>query len=179
MRLLRILLPLMRFPLRRLFWPRLFWPLVISIVLHAGLGALASLDKTSLPASRLEVHLPHPPETSMEQLLKNTYQNVAGNKTVSADQPLPGRAMKRMQTQQQRLAAHVFYPPEAVEQGLEGEVRLLLRLDAKGRLLEARVVGSSGYLLLDEAAISAAYATGTFPGGGAEMILPVDFRLSE
>ena len=158
---------------------RLFWPLVVSIVLHASIGVVASLKKTSGPAPRIEVRLPSMPEMPADRLLKNTYRNTQGERASAATQSVSAHRMEHAEAQRQRLAAHVFYPPQAVEQGLEGEVRLLLRLDAKGRLLEARVASSSGHQLLDDAAVAAAYATGAFPGGDAEMILPVVFRLSE
>ena len=62
--------------------------------------------------------------------------------------------------------------------GLEGEVRLLLRLDATGVVLDARIASSSGFAVLDDAAVRAALATHRLAAGGAaEMILPVVFRL--
>jgi protein TonB len=62
---------------------------------------------------------------------------------------------------------------------MEGEVRLLLLMDDKGALLDVRVASSSGHALLDQAAMAAARAAGTFAGAGRELILPVVFRLSD
>jgi protein TonB len=77
-----------------------------------------------------------------------------------------------------KLADVLFYPPEAVARGLEGEVRLLLTLERDGRVLDAQVAAGSGHKLLDEAAVKAAYAMGSLPDAGArEVILPVVFRL--
>ncbi len=72
----------------------------------------------------------------------------------------------------------LFYPPEAVARGIEGEVRLLLTLDAEGAIRDAQVAASSGHKLLDEAAVKAAMAMGRLPETGArEVLLPVVFRL--
>lgn len=79
---------------------------------------------------------------------------------------------------QRKLAQYLFYPPEAVARGLEGEVRLLLILDVEGKVLQAQVASSSGHPLLDQAAVKAAYAMQRLPDASArEMILPVVFRL--
>ncbi|KAB2938107.1 MAG: energy transducer TonB [Rhodocyclaceae bacterium] len=72
----------------------------------------------------------------------------------------------------------MFYPPEAVSRGLEGEVRVLLTLDAEGGIMDAQVAAGSGHRLLDIAAVQAALAMGSLPGAGVrELILPVVFRL--
>ncbi|MCQ9377448.1 energy transducer TonB [Methyloversatilis sp. XJ19-49] len=79
---------------------------------------------------------------------------------------------------QQKLNRHVFYPPEAIEQELEGEVTLRLLLDVSGRVIDAAVLAGSGHALLDRAALDAARQIGRIDAGGArEMLLPVVFRL--
>ena len=73
---------------------------------------------------------------------------------------------------------HRVYPREAVAQGLEGEVRLLLTLDGAGKILEARIAKSSGHAILDQAAVRAAYAMEPLAGGSTgTLVLPVVFRL--
>ena len=77
-----------------------------------------------------------------------------------------------------KLAKHVYYPEAAVAAGIEGDVRLLLTLDARGAVKDVQIAGSSGHAILDEAAIRAAYAMGTLPDlDQREIILPVTFRL--
>lgn len=79
---------------------------------------------------------------------------------------------------QQKLNRHVFYPPEAIEQELEGEVTLRLLLDASGRVIDAAVLAGSGHAILDRAALDAARQIGRIDAGGArELLLPVVFRL--
>lgn len=49
--------------------------------------------------------------------------------------------------------AHKTYPEVARRRGVEGTVRLRLRLSADGRLLSAKLASSSGSTLLDRAAL--------------------------
>ena len=83
-----------------------------------------------------------------------------------------------MQAAQRKLSKHVFYPPEAVSRGLEGDVRLIVKLASDGRIDDVQLAASSGHPLLDNAAIRAAYAMGSLAGAsGRELIVPVYFRL--
>ena len=83
-----------------------------------------------------------------------------------------------MQAAQRKLSQHLFYPPEAIARGIEGEVRLILKLSADGAVENVSIAASSGSPLLDNAAIKAAYAMGSLTGANSrELILPVIFRL--
>ena len=87
-------------------------------------------------------------------------------------------AKREVQAAQRKLSQHLFYPPEAVARGIEGEVRLILKLSASGAVEEVDVAASSGHKILDNAAIKAAYAMGQLTGATSrELILPVVFRL--
>jgi protein TonB len=89
-----------------------------------------------------------------------------------------GHAARAREQARQQLNRQVFYPPEAVERGLEGEVKLRLRLDATGRVIDAAVLSGSGHAVLDQAALVAARQIGRIDAGGAEeLLLPVVFRL--
>jgi protein TonB len=87
---------------------------------------------------------------------------------------LQGAALQRAQT---ALSRHLFYPPQAVVQGLEGEVILLLSLTENGRLISASVASSSGHTILDQAALDAARQIGALPGNPRQTLFPVRFRL--
>lgn len=98
--------------------------------------------------------------------------------------PAPDSATRpRQQTKsatrqaQSRLMERLLYPPQAVSQGLEGEVLVLLSLDAAGRVVNASVARSSGHALLDNAALDAARAIGVVLGQSGELLLPVEFSL--
>jgi TonB family protein len=57
------------------------------------------------------------------------------------------------------LKARIFkaweYPPDAIRDGLEGVVRIRFVLDAKGGVMEAAVIRSSGSIILDDGALAA------------------------
>lgn len=61
------------------------------------------------------------------------------------------------------LESRARYPLAARVQRVQGRVLLALRIREDGRLIGVRVVGSSGYLVLDDAAIAAANDVHTFP----------------
>ena len=173
--------------------PRLIFALVLSLALHAGLLLPDLLKRLSVapphPALQAVLRLPPKPEpTAAEPLLKNTIDpEDAPQKPQAAAKPEPKPAPKttpkpvakrELQAAQRRLSQHLFYPPEAVSRGLEGEVRLILRLSADGAVDNVSIAASSGYPILDNAAIKAAYAMGALTGASSrELILPVIFRL--
>lgn len=77
-----------------------------------------------------------------------------------------------------QIAQNLFYPPEAVAQGLEGEAQVMLFIDEAGNAVAVRLENSSGHALLDEAAVRAARAVRALPEGAPrEVLLPVRFRL--
>lgn len=89
-------------------------------------------------------------------------------------QPLAGRALTAALA---ALAREEFYPREAIAQGLEGRVVLLLTLDDMGHITRIEVASSSGHQILDEAARKAATRIGRLPSGRRQALLPVEFRL--
>ncbi len=56
------------------------------------------------------------------------------------------------------------YPPAAVKKGLAGTVVLLLNIDEEGRLAGSEIISSSGYKLLDNAAVKAVGKWSFSPG---------------
>lgn len=78
----------------------------------------------------------------------------------------------------EQIARELFYPPEAIERGLEGEALVLLFLDESGNAIAARIEASSGHALLDAAAVRAARTLRAMPASAPrEAVLPVKFRL--
>lgn len=72
----------------------------------------------------------------------------------------------------------LFYPADAIAQGLEGEALVLLLLDGNGQVSAARIEESSGHRQLDEAALRAVRSLRSMPADAPrEALLPVRFRL--
>lgn len=153
--------------------------LAASLLLHGlALAAATTLLRQPLPQTpaMLTATLLRPAEVTADDnpLLKNTLTEGSAERTPP---PLAAAARGPAQSAQRKLAEHLYYPEEAVAQGWEGEVRLLLRLDADGNVLDAQVASGSGHAILDQAAVRAAYAVGRMAGAGHELLLPVVFRL--
>jgi len=176
--------------------PRLIACLAASALLHAGSIALLASEWSATKerpaiAPTLEVRLKEtPPQVApvpyTDPLVKDTLADSPASPAASAaisSAAQSGAARRasdtaRARAAQRKLAEHIFYPPEAVAAGIEGEVRLLLTLDSAGNVVEASIASSSGHPLLDRAALSAAHAMQRLPNAGVrELILPVVFRL--
>jgi protein TonB len=72
----------------------------------------------------------------------------------------------------------LFYPVEAIAQGLEGEALVLLIINETGEVSAARVEQGSGHRILDEAALRAVRSLRSLPADAPrETLLPVRFRL--
>ena len=92
---------------------------------------------------------------------------------------------QRIQSQlQQALRPHFYYPRMAIRRGWQGAVRLGLRIQSNGALLNIRVVSSSGYGILDRAAIDSLQQVKYLPaavavlnGRNMDVVLPVSFNL--
>lgn len=75
-------------------------------------------------------------------------------------------------------AAGQFYPAEAIAQGLQGQVDVLLIIDETGKVSAARVEQGSGHPILDEAALRAVRSLQSLPADAPrQVVLPVRFRL--
>ena len=171
-----------------LMLPRLIPALALSLALHGVLILPDLLKRLAVasprPALQASLRLPPRPEPLSEPLLKNTLDNeeappVAKLPPPPTLQPKPRNTTKReVQVAQRKLSEHLFYPPEAVARGIEGEVRLILKLSAEGAIDDVSIAASSGHTILDNAAIKAAFAMGRLTGATSrELILPVIFRL--
>ena len=178
--------------------PRLILAFSLSLALHISVLLPDALKRLAVapprPVLQASLRLPPipvpevPPE---EPLLKNTFEAQETTEPpalpvppppppqVTPPKPQPKAVAKReIQAAQRKLSQHLFYPTEAVERGIEGEVRLILKLNADGGVDEVDIAASSGHAILDNAAIKAAYAMGKLTGATSrELILPVIFQL--
>lgn len=81
---------------------------------------------------------------------------------------------------QQVLSEHFRYPLLAQRRGWQGEVILAFRLEVDGRILNARIAQSSGYGVLDRAALRALDKVGRLQHNGHHAFtleVPVIYRL--
>lgn len=171
---------------------RLIISFALSLALHCGLLLPASFMRHFAAPPRAPLHaslrLPPPAPVPIEEdaLIKNTLDATEAPPP-SAQAPLPAppspaarsavAAEKVVRKAQKQLSRHLYYPPKAIAQGLEGDVHLILRLNSDGTIETVNLAASSGHPLLDNAAIRAAHAMGRISAGSRELILPVHFRL--
>jgi len=165
--------------------------LALSLALHASLLLPQAFKHgTPPPPPALQARLRMPaeqPEASAEPLLKDTVASAEEavkpppppKVVVRRSQPEARAAARRdVQAAQRKLSEHVYYPPDAVARGIEGEVRLILTVSESGRISDVHVGVSSGHAILDNAAVRAAWAMGRVDWAhSGELILPVIFRL--
>lgn len=167
--------------------------LAASLLLHAavlGSGLLrAMLDAPPKPVLQATLRVPAKEAPPVEPLIKNTLDTEDDKPVARPRQaepppqakpaPKPQQAEKKqVQAAQRKLAEHTYYPEQARAQGIEGDVRLIVSLTEDGAVADVQLAASSGYPILDNAAIKAAYAMGRLPGVTVrELILPVSFRL--
>ena len=159
----------------------LYLALLLSFALHAALIAAPdwlTTPQRAMPAASIEARLivsatPATPAGAVSTEAPDTGTPIA---PPLAAQPhaLQGGALSRAQA---ALSKHLYYPPEAIAQGLEGEVVLLLILGDNGRLVSAAIARSSGHAMLDQAALDAARRIGALPGNPRQTLFPVSFRL--
>jgi protein TonB len=86
----------------------------------------------------------------------------------------------------QALLPHFEYPPLARRRGWQGRVRIGLLVEADGHLSRVQLVESSGYTLLDKAAMknvnqlrNVPGATQWLDGRDLDVVLPVSYRLED
>ena len=156
---------------------RFHFALAFSMLLHAFVIIAPSWFERapSAPTLRLEAVISPPPAESVaSQVSTEANAEPPPMPPPASPQKLQGRALNRAQA---ALSKHLYYPPAAVAQGQEGEVLLLLVLDERGSVVSSEIFRSSGYELLDRAALDAARLVGLLPGSPRQTLLPVAFRL--
>lgn len=174
--------------------------LLLSLMIHLLAFSVAHrwLETREPPASRMQplnatLVLSAPPPTEEMPELKNTMEDdtrsvvspppavaqVRPTKRASAAakaaQTLQGPALERAQT---HLSEQLLYPADALEQGIQGEVIVLIKLDAHAGIVDVSVASSSGSQSLDAAALRAVRNLRRIRGARAEKILfPVRFEI--
>lgn len=186
---------------------RLLYAGVLSIALHATAMVfvwplVAPSDGAAVRDKPLQARIvtvppkePEAPDDLLKDTLRETPPARGGRaaREVARSDPVARQAPKRsapetgqaevlsqaeLQRTLERVSETLFYPPEAVARGLEGEVILAIEVDAAGRIVAASVAAGSGHALLDDAALRAVARIGRLPAvAGRTILLPVRFSL--
>lgn len=156
--------------------------LLLSLILHAALIIAPAwlADQARAPKMpTIEARLVPLPEGTTLADAVSTEASPSGPDAVKP-RPTPPQRLRgaKLHRAQMALSQHLFYPPEAVARGLEGEVILLLTLTETGQLAKAEIARSSGHAILDQAALAAALQLGALPGNTRQTLFPVSFRLN-
>lgn len=122
------------------------------------------------------------------QLVRNTVvdmQTEAPANATEASRAMTAQTTSLLHAQiQQAFRLQFYYPRLAVRQGWQGEVRLGMKVAANGRLEDIHILVSSGYGILDRAALESLgkvvqlpAATVLLHGQDLALELPVQYRL--
>ncbi len=158
----------------------LHFALLFSLALHATLivaPVWLATKQRPLPVPNIEARLL--PASVPDAIAEAVSTKASSADTVPEQLAVPPRSLQgaSLHRAQAVLSKHLFYPPQAVTEGLEGEVILLLSLSENGQLVSAAVARSSGHAILDQAALDAARHIGALPGNPRQTLFPVSFRL--
>ena len=76
--------------------------------------------------------------------------------------------------------ANKEYPYMALKRHLEGTTKITTTISASGAITNVSVSSSSGYSVLDEAAVAAAYAVGSYPNPtGGPVIVDTNVQFNQ
>ncbi len=170
---------------------RLFAALALSTLLHLlavvpGLLPQAASPPPPPPPIQAELRppppvapTPPPPLSLPEPAPKAAAPVSKPPPAVQRPPAAPKTWTQAVREQLQKLdAAGQFYPAEAIAQGLEGEVLVLLVIDENGQVVATRLEQGSGHSILDAAALRAARSLKSLPADAPrQTVLPIRFRL--
>jgi len=157
-------------------------------------AALAPSPRDAAPANEAAtepVSLPAPPATAPPAAQPApteagaTIAPGSGQGPVAGQAHIPGRLSAQLESRlRQAMAPYFVYPLMARRNGWEGQVEVGLRVEADGHLSHLHITRSSGYRLLDKAALATLNGIGTVPdaagwleGRHFDMVLPIEYRL--
>lgn len=174
--------------LHRSLLPALGFSLLLHVAAILPLPGAKPQTAAPPPAPPLQANLQAPPPKQASKELFLPEPESAAPVPAAREKPVPAavdRKPARKSWQQQigeQLARQqrqgLFYPEEAIRQGLQGEALVLLLIDSDGSVIAARIEQGSGHALLDAAALAAVRRLHSLPSDTpGETLLPVRFRL--
>jgi len=125
-----------------------------------------SLAEQALEQARLEFRLEQRAEAMARQPRERTV-------TASTRYGVEAAYVARWEDRVQRVGS-VFYPAEARRAGVSGRLLLKVSLNARGEVLAAEVLRSSGYATLDESAVQIVQKAAPFPPFDADLMSQLD-----
>lgn len=127
-----------------------------------------TVDETTAPQST-----PAPPRQQMAA-------PIAGASTVASNAPQTWESLLEAKLQRNKR-----YPGAAQDSGQQDVVYVRMAIDRAGRLMDANVVRSRGYALLDSEAVALAHRASPFPAPPADeagdpivLVVPVEFFIT-
>lgn len=174
--------------------PRLlFLAIAGSLLLHLlpflpGLISSPALPPTSKPmtASLRPPPVQASPLPDIPLLLPEKQKPAVSEKAAKNEKKAPEKSPTHAKTWTQAVRQHLqklndegrFYPEEARRNGIQGEALVYLLIEPGGKVIASRIEQSSGFKILDDAALSAVRSLRALPADAPqETLLPVRFRL--
>jgi TonB family protein len=143
-------------------------------------------------SSKKSVEQEVPSAATVDQRISNGHDPNVGDKESASIASLPQQAVTPLSGEQisqeihRLLAARFTYPPLALRQGYQGQVLVAVSIEANGKIASATLARSSGYRILDLAAVESVLAIHRVPqlqqwlrGRSISINVPVDYRLIE
>lgn len=143
---------------------------------------MPSLNVALRPPPLPPLKLPEPPKEASSERTPPP----APNKQQRPPPPPAHKPAARTASWTEQIRQHIrkldqagqFYPAEAIQRGIQGDVDVLMVLDEAGKVVAARVEHGSGHAILDEAALRAIRSLTSVPADAPrQVVLPVRFRL--
>ena len=171
---------------------RLVLALALSLIMHLAplLNEISSPPPPPPKAAPVQAQLRPPPSPEQAPLMMPEQPvpkaSVTPKKVSQPQITQQGPAPTRVNNWQDEVKRQIrklderglFYPAEAIAQGLEGETLILLIINENGEVSAARIEQGSGHRILDEAALRAVRSLRSLPADAPrETLLPVRFRL--
>lgn len=150
------------------------------------------------PANKIRPVVKHIPDavttktidtaTTTESEVLDTEQSADNNVVAKLERStttVPERITSLLVSDLERIfALHFYYPRLAIKRGWQGDVKISLRIEADGHLTRVRVLRSSGYDILDNAAMNSIDKIEALPaavalldGRSLDLVLPIEYRL--
>ena len=158
------------------FFSLVMHTLVIAVALRVDLPVKTNADKViniEIKSSK-DIETPHREKGSVPFLPRiNDYREAGFSRGASVDLGKPGGAYEAYLHQiRSKIERFWSYPPQALDEKVEGNAVIRFSINAEGMLADSVVVSSSGSVLLDEGALASIRTAAPFEP------LPADYNLS-